>query len=299
MNRAERRRKDRNFKKNLEAINKLTPQQTKLIDIAATQRAQAISNNKIQDFKQLIDRNMTAAFIELDWDNDKILKFQDRIEELFLEDVEKSNNLEKEKIDMKKVEETVRKAVEEVLKEGLKKKDAIEKLAFKFPKLSKSMITNAYQNVKEEKATELEEKATDKAVEYIFAKGEEEEKLKKEFKEMKNVKSKVEGSSQKEVVAKSATVEEKAVVKENLETEHIVENEEKLEENKKQEVKGLKVLEEKVVKTIKVEGENGVYEAETGKGVILSRENASIRFENEEQLDSWVKEFKQVFKMVK
>ncbi|EGO87969.1 hypothetical protein CBCST_08454 [Clostridium botulinum C str. Stockholm] len=116
---------------------------------------------------------------------------------------------------------------------------------------------------------------------------------------MKNVKSKVEGSSQKEVVAKSATVEEKAVVKENLETEYIVESEEKLEENKKEEVKGLKVLEEKVVKTIKVEGENGVYEAETGKGVILSRENASIRFENEEQLDSWVKEFKQVFKMVK
>ncbi|KEI16854.1 hypothetical protein Z959_08445 [Clostridium novyi B str. ATCC 27606] len=299
MNRAERRRKDRNFKKNLEAINKLTIQQTKVVDIVATQRAQSIANKKIEEFEQLLDRNMTAAFVELDWNKDKILKFQDRMAELLLEDTEKSNNLEKENIDMKKVEETVRKAVEEVLAGGLKKKDAIAKLAFKFPKLSKSMLTNAYQNVKEEKKKELDEKATDKAVEYIFAEGEEEEKLKKELKEMKNVKSKVEGSSQKEVVAKSATVEEKAVVKENLETEYIVESEEKLEENKKEEVKGLKVLEEKVVKTIKVEGENGVYEAETGKGVILSRENASIRFENEEQLDSWVKEFKQVFKMVK
>ncbi|MCD3194228.1 hypothetical protein G8S49_01380 [Clostridium botulinum C] len=299
MNRAERRRKDRNFKKNLEAINKLTLQQTKVVDIVATQRAQSIANKKIEEFEQLLDRNMTAAFVELDWNKDKILKFQDRMAELLLEDTEKSNNLEKENIDMKKVEETVRKAVEEVLAGGLKKKDAIAKLAFKFPKLSKSMLTNAYQNVKEEKKKELDEKATDKAVEYIFAEGEEEEKLKKELKEMKNVKSKVEGSSQKEVVAKSATVEEKAVVKENLETEYIVESEEKLEENKKEEVKGLKVLEEKVVKTIKVEGENGVYEAETGKGVILSRENASIRFENEEQLDSWVKEFKQVFKMVK
>ncbi|EGO87968.1 hypothetical protein CBCST_08449 [Clostridium botulinum C str. Stockholm] len=158
MNRAERRRKDRNFKKNLEAINKLTLQQTKVVDIVATQRAQSIANKKIEEFEQLLDRNMTAAFVELDWNKDKILKFQDRMAELLLEDTEKSNNLEKENIDMKKVEETVRKAVEEVLAGGLKKKDAIAKLAFKFPKLSKSMLTNAYQNVKEEKKKNLMKK---------------------------------------------------------------------------------------------------------------------------------------------
>lgn len=288
MNRSERRRKDRNFKKNLEAINKLTPQQTKLIDIVSTQRAQLIANKKIEEFEQLLDRNMTAAFVEWDWNKDKILKFQDRMAELLLEDTEKSQILEKENVDMKKVEESVRKAVEEVLVEGLKKKDAIEKLAFKFPKLSKSMITNAYQNVKEEKKKELEEKATDKAVEYILAEGEEEEKLKKELKEMKNVKSKVEGSSKEEVVEQNTTEKEKE--------DHVDEVGEKiqLEEN---EHNGLQVLEE--VKIIKLKGLNGVYEADSRKGVVLSKDDVSITFENEEQLDSWVNEFKAVFGMMK
>lgn len=288
MNRSERRRKDRNFKKNLEAINKLTPQQTKVVDIVATQRAQLIANKKIEEFEQLLDRNMTAAFVEWDWNKDKILKFQDRMAELLLEDTEKSQILEKENVDMKKVEESVRKAVEEVLVEGLKKKDAIEKLAFKFPKLSKSMITNAYQNVKEEKKKELEEKATDKAVEYILAEGEEEEKLKKELKEMKNVKSKVEGSSKEEVVEQNTTEKEKE--------DHVDEVGEKiqLEEN---EHNGLQVLEE--VKIIKLKGLNGVYEADSRKDVVLSKDDVSITFENEEQLDSWVNEFKAVFGMMK
>mgnify|MGYP001559814491 FL=1 len=266
MNRSERRRKDRNFKKNLEAINKLTPQQTKVVDIVATQRAQLIANKKIEEFEQLLDRNMTAAFVEWDWNKDKILKFQDRMAELLLEDTEKSQILEKENVDMKKVEESVRKAVEEVLVEGLKKKDAIEKLAFKFPKLSKSMITNAYQNVKEEKKKELEEKATDKAVEYILAEGEEEEKLKKELKEMKNVKSKVEGSSKEEVVEQNTTEKEKE--------DHVDEVGEKiqLEEN---EHNGLQVLEE--VKIIKLKGLNGVYEADSRKGVEIGRASCRER----------------------
>ncbi|KEH90600.1 hypothetical protein [Clostridium botulinum] len=288
MNRSERRRKDRNFKKNLEAINKLTPQQTKVVDIVATQRAQLIANKKIEEFEQLLDRNMTAAFVEWDWNKDKILKFQDRMAELLLEDTEKSQILEKENVDMKKVEETVRKAVEEVLVEGLKKKDAIEKLAFKFPKLSKSMITNAYQNVKEEKKKELEEKATDKAVEYILAEGEEEEKLKKELKEMKNVKSKVEGSSKEEVVEQNTTEKEKQ--------DHNANVGKKVEEEEN-EHNGLQVLEE--VKIIKLKGLNGVYEADSRKGVVLSKDDVSITFENEEQLDSWVNEFKAVFGMMK
>lgn len=268
MSRAERRRNDRNFKKNLEVIDKLTPSQVKLIDIIASEKAKAISNIKVKEFEQLLDRNMTAAFIELDWDKDKILKFQNRIADLFLEDTEKLNKMERENVDMKKVEDTVKKAVEEVLAEGLKKKDAIDKLVFKFPKLSKSMLTNAYQNVKD----------TNKAVEYVFAEGDEEKKLKKELKQIKNKVKKT------EVVAEKST-------KELVEKEDHIPDARELEDNA-----GLKVLE--VIKTIKVQGQNGIYTGKTGEGIILTKNNATISFSNIEELEEWVKEFKTVFNMI-
>jgi len=67
------------------------------------------------------------------------------------------------------------------------------------------------------------------------------------------------------------------------------------------EVKGsLKVIESTVVvrKTVKVEGSNGIYAADTEKGVSLSKEDRCIAFSTIEELDEWVAEFKAVFAMV-
>jgi len=64
------------------------------------------------------------------------------------------------------------------------------------------------------------------------------------------------------------------------------------------EMNGLKVIEEKVMRKVKVQGENGIYEAETSKGVMLTRNGMSIGFQTEEELNEWVIEFKNVFKMI-
>ena len=59
----------------------------------------------------------------------------------------------------------------------------------------------------------------------------------------------------------------------------------------------LKVVED--VRKITVEGMNGVYEAETNLGVVLKKETAKISFANEEELDEFTQEFKQVFAMIR
>ena len=59
----------------------------------------------------------------------------------------------------------------------------------------------------------------------------------------------------------------------------------------------LKVVED--VRKITVEGMNGTYEAETNMGVVLKKETAKISFANEEELEEFTEEFKQVFAMIR
>ena len=59
----------------------------------------------------------------------------------------------------------------------------------------------------------------------------------------------------------------------------------------------LKVVED--VRKITVEGLNGTYEAETNLGVVLKKETAKISFANEEELEEFTEEFKQVFAMIR
>ena len=73
----------------------------------------------------------------------------------------------------------------------------------------------------------------------------------------------------------------------------------KIQSKEEVKVEGLKVLEEKVIKTVKVEGKNGIYTGTTGEGIVLTKDNATISFENIEQLENFTEEYKQVFEMVK
>ena len=57
----------------------------------------------------------------------------------------------------------------------------------------------------------------------------------------------------------------------------------------------LEVLEEVVIKEVKLKGKNGVYEAKTGVGVALESEGYKLAFSNIEELESFCNEFKKVF----
>lgn len=285
MSRADRRWQEREYARFNKKFNKLNGPQKEL----ANKVGREVADMYIKKLLDGLDRSVSAAAILSGADMKKANEVTFLVGKLLGEDTYKVQEFENQFIKeedcqmaIKKIDEEVKREVEKLINEGVNKKEAIEKLVFKFPKLSKSMLTNAYQRVKEEiqtdnKNTQDEDSEVTAALEYIF----EEKEVKKEVE-----KSEV---NDKDVQA----LEESA--------EKIIEEAKKMQckdvaNNAPTESK-LQVLEE--VKIVKVKGENGIYEAETGKGVILSSENASICFQNEEQLNEWVSEFKEVFNMVK
>lgn len=58
---------------------------------------------------------------------------------------------------------------------------------------------------------------------------------------------------------------------------------------------GLEVLEEVVIKEVKLKGKNGLYEAKTGLGVALENEGYKLAFKDITELESFYDEFKKVF----
>lgn len=314
MNRSERRRTESNYKKNSDIINKLTPAQVKLMERITEEKSIKKSNKYIQEFGELIDRNMTAALLEHGLDYKEAINIQDVMSEFLLEDSLKNKKLEEEKTDMTKIEIEVKEEIEGMLKAGFTKKQDMETLMYKFPKLSKSMLLNAYSKIKEDMGL-VKDTFPKEVVDAYFLKNE----IKLSGKEMvtgamskfsftENTAKTYYGKWKKEYML-DKTSNDPLIKKQTIEKatpEELQENAVKIIEAAKEiqckeevvTIKRLKVIEEKVVKSIKVEGENGTYAAETSKGVTLSREDRSISFASEEELNEWVKEFKQVFAMV-
>lgn len=84
--------------------------------------------------------------------------------------------------------------------------------------------------------------------------------------------------------------------KENISPKH-PQTSKKVIENKK--VKDdLEVLEEEVIKHIKVKGRNGIYEAKTGLGVALENGEYKLAFCNIEELTEFYNEYKKVFERI-
>ncbi len=302
MNRQDRRLSKKEVKKNTQIINKLTPEQAKLLDMIVNQR----TNEHINDFNKLVDRNMTAALINYGVKYEDIEGIQKDMSSLFEEDSKKCKQLEKERLDLAKIDLEVREAVREVLKNFTIKKLAIEELTFKFPKLSKSMIVNAYAQVEIEVKKELY-KEIEKLAEHSNA----EQTIKtlmKKFGLINDIASKYYYCWKTEYMAEKETVVTKATTQElEKNADKIIEkakemqckaNTTEINKSEGKEMKKLLVLEETVIKNIKVAGENGTYKADTNKGVELSNDGMVISFNNEQELDQWVTEVKQVFKMV-
>lgn len=305
MNRAERRRQEKESRKNKlndkelqNWIRTLTKDKVELIN----KYSEMTCKNKFDDMVQALDRCFSAAMIEnTSFSLEEINNIFKRAFELVAEDTEKVKNLNNENggnwiMAVNKSESKVKEAAKKYFEQGLTKKEAIKCLEMDFPKLSKSMITNAYQRVVEEMKEEKSKRDPDinKAVEYIFQ-GENS------------------ATKNKEVTAKQLEKWDEQYNsggKLAAEVKEIERAEEDKEEAKEMQAKGevannatteskLKVLEEKVIKTIKVEGENGVYEGKTGEGLVLTKDNATVRFNTAEELEEWTKEFKEVFGMLK
>ncbi|MCM0648661.1 hypothetical protein NBE98_09770 [Clostridium swellfunianum] len=290
MNRAERREYLRKEEKLKKCINSMTPMQLELIEQLAEMKARELADNKIDEFRDTLDRCMTALLIlsmpEKNWsDIDLII---DELAELVHEDVTKILQFKNEcKGDqeimnktMQKYEDDVKVMCEKLVSEGIKQKKAIDELMVAFPKLTKSMLTNAYKKIKSDWDKQLEEdlevqEAADEIMEIIN----ENEENKEADKILEEVDKFTEQAEKAPVV----------VCKGNS-CKIISEQEETKVEKPMKETKALKVL------SMNLQGENGNYKV-CQNGVELSNANMILSFENEEQLDRFVDEFKQVFAM--
>lgn len=292
LNRAERKYLDRKNAKFRKTLNKLTPAQFEMIEEMANTKA----DEKIEELKYILDRNISALLIEVlpDMSYEELLEIEAYYSALVDEDIEKCDKLEESfKGDnnmrtktMEKYEKDVIAACEELAQKGIKQKDAVEELLIKFPKLSKSMLMNAYKKTKAEvdklkKEKESMDPDVLEGVETIMeiieeGKGEDEVMVDKIIKDADKYIEDVEK-------------EEKKVVCNGNSCSIVDAKEEKV----KPEVKnpGLKVL------SMKLEGENGQYTV-CERGVELKNAGQLISFADEAELDKWVEEYKQVFRMV-
>jgi hypothetical protein len=292
MNRADRRNVKRDINKTEKVINKLTPEQLKLIDALGNQKAQKLADARIEEFKGTLDRAIPALIIKClpDVSMAEVEKMEDYYTELVIEDLEKINKIIKDlKGDnemvnkaMQKYEADVTAKINELLEKKVNQKQAIEILVTNFPTLSKSMLTNSYKRLKSEwdknNATEEIDPDVEEAMEKvseILDMGKDKE-IKKVLKEA----DKVVSDAEKGEVVVAYTIAEQS-------KEIIVENKEEVE------VKGTALK----VKSMVVEGENGNYKV-CDAGVELTNEGMMLSFENEAALDKFVGEFKQVFAMM-
>lgn len=281
LSRAEKRRMVKEFTKVQNAIKKLTPAQAELIEMVTNTKVQ----ERLETINTSMDRALTAFFIlenaESSWK--EISKIQDRFIELLLEDIEKENEIikgtkgdtEMAKKKMMDMEKEVRKVAEDLVNKGINQKDAVEILVGKFPKLSKSMVTNAYKKIKEE------------------------------IKEVKKVDSNVQAI--KEKLGTPSTENEKEIIFESKEEEAAAKEILNIIDEGKEE-KTMNNTSKLKIKRMEIEGKNGTYLVEDGK-VKLTGDGQVIEFKNKDELEKYRKEemerferriaeFREVFGMV-
>lgn len=320
-NRETRRAQPKELQKATRDINSLTPMQARVAQKVAMERADLIVDRYIQNFETLFDRNMSAALIDFGIEYDDIDGIQKNMSDMLIEDSKKSKKLEEGHFNMTEIEIKVLAAVKGLLEKEVSKKESIELLQDKFPRLSRSMLLNAYVKIRKEMGL-IENRVSKETVYLEFDKNVTKlsgvdmvinainkfgftdstaktyySKWKKEYMTGKIDTAPV--ALTDEPIVKETTVENAARIIEAAKERQCLEPVEK--EVEVVEVKGsLKVIESNVVvrKTLIVEGANGLYAADTEKGVTLSREDMSISFSNVEQLDEWISEVRAVFAMV-
>ena len=189
--RAQRRAKERELKDRMDTMKSLSPRQMRLMVDCVNHSCGRAVQEELDKYNYMMDGCITAYLYmkNPDMTIDEARAEQDIIAELIKEDVIKyKERIESEKGDenmankkVNRLEPEVRAYAGELIEKGINQGDAVKELAIKFPTLSKSMLTNAFKKVKEERRIELEAKALEvekeviAATEYIFEEDKKEE----------------------------------------------------------------------------------------------------------------------------
>lgn len=249
MNRQERRKRDREIEKDKDFVKKLSVSETKRMN----EIIDKITKDKAEQAINLIYGSFISVLVSEGCSFEEIRKVQILMTEFILDEKEKIKILEKENVDMTKLQMEVREFMKGLIAQGKNRKEVIEETVFKFPKATKNMINRTFGEIDDEKVL-------DDAAAYILE-------------DNKNIKKAIEKEDAKKIAAEVARQIEK-------------------------ESDDLEVLEEVVIKEVKLKGKNGVYEAKTGVGVALESEGYKLAFSNIEDLESFCNEFKKVFERI-
>lgn len=249
MNRQERRKRDREIEKDKDFVKKLSVSEAKRMN----EIIDKITKDKAEQAINLIYGSFISVLVSEGCSFEEIRKVQILMTEFILDEKEKTKILEKENVDMTKLQMEVREFMKGLIAQGKNRKEVIEETVFKFPKATKNMINRTFGEIDDEKVL-------DDAAAYILE-------------DNKNIKKAIEKEDAKKIAAEVARQIEK-------------------------ESDDLEVLEEVVIKEVKLKGKNGVYEAKTGVGVALESEGYKLAFSNIEDLESFCNEFKKVFERI-
>lgn len=253
MNRQERRKRDREIDKDKDFVKKLSANETKRMN----EIIDKITKDKAEQAINLIYGSFISVLVSEGCSFEEIRKVQILMTEFILDEKEKTKILEKENVDMTKLQIEVREFMKGLIAQGKSRKEVIEETVFKFPKATKNMINRTFGEIDDEKVL-------DDAAAYILE-------------DNKNIKKAIEKEDAKKIAAEVARQIEKEIEKESDD---------------------LEVLDEVVIKEVKLKGKNGVYEAKTGLGVALESEGYKLAFSNIEELESFCNEFKKVFERI-
>ena len=146
MNRQQRRKIERDIDKELSVLKRLPEKELSKV----SEIIDKVAKIKVDKLIESVDRNLTSLLVEVGYSIKEIKKIQERLAFLIEEDTLKIRELEKESIDMSKLQKEVKVFIEGLIKEGKNKSVVIEETLFKFPKLSKTMINTAYGNIQDE-----------------------------------------------------------------------------------------------------------------------------------------------------
>ncbi|WP_195264538.1 hypothetical protein [Clostridium sp. 1001275B_160808_H3] len=264
MNRQERRKRDREIDKDKDFVKKLSANESKRMN----EIIDKITKDKAEQAINLIYGSFISVLVSEGCTFEEIRKVQILMTEFILDEKEKMKILEKENVDMTKLQKEVREFMKGLIAQGKNRKEVIEETVFKFPKATKNMINRIFGEIDDEKVLE-------DAAAYILE-------------DNKNIKKAIEKEDAKKIAAEVARQLEKEVSIEDRITDVVKKAEAK-------ESDTLEVLEEVVIKEVKLKGRNGVYEAKTGVGVALENEGYKLAFKDITELESFYDEFKKVF----
>lgn len=146
MNRQERRKRERDIEKDMNILRKLSEKELEKVNEIINK----IAKTKAEEALNIIDRSLSAVLVAEGWTFKEVQRIQDIMSELMIEDQEKIKLLEREKVDMNKLQEDVRNFMSELIRDGKSRQEVIKETIFKFPKLSKTAANNAYGKLQEE-----------------------------------------------------------------------------------------------------------------------------------------------------